>query len=63
MRDAPLPAQAHVADLTRACAPPSPVPISEETGGSISCPSAFNLVAGYLPSYGVTSRAGAGLLR
>lgn len=40
-----------------------PFAVSEETWGSIACPSAHSFISGYLPSYGVVSRTGAGLLR
>lgn len=39
-----------------------PFAISEETSGSIACPSSANLISGHIASYGVMSRAGAGLL-
>lgn len=39
-----------------------PFAVSEETWGSIACPASFSFISGYLPSYGVTSRTGAGLL-
>lgn len=39
-----------------------PFAISEETSGSIACPSAANLISGHIGSYGTLSRAGAGLL-
>lgn len=39
-----------------------PFAISEETSGSIACPASANLISGHIASYGVMSRAGAGLL-
>lgn len=39
-----------------------PFAISEETSGSIACPASANLISGHIASYGLMSRAGAGLL-
>jgi len=39
-----------------------PFAISEETSGSIACPASASLISGHIASYGLMSRAGAGLL-
>jgi Asp-tRNA(Asn)/Glu-tRNA(Gln) amidotransferase A subunit family amidase len=39
-----------------------PFSVSEETSGSIACPSSASLISGHIGSYGSLSRAGAGLL-
>jgi hypothetical protein len=39
-----------------------PFAISEETSGSIACPSSASLISGHIGSFGSFSRAGAGLL-